>query len=355
MKIAIDVSPLQSGHKVRGVGFYLKHLKNALEKNYSEHTYCFFNDRAALPNDIDIIHYPYFDPFFVTLPLIKKYPTVVTVHDLTPLVFPEHFPAGIKGKLRWQIQKRNLQNIDMIIADSEASRQDIITIAKVQESKIAVAYLAAGDEFRHIELQKPLAKRIQDKYKLPDKFILYVGDVTWNKNLPNLIQAAAKSKILLVMVGKSLVQTDFDKSNPWNKDLVQVQMLVQNNPYVVRLGFVPTDDLVHLYNMATCFIMPSQYEGFGLPIIEAMQSGCPVITTKNGSLPEVAGDAALYTDGNTSDAIAERINQILNDDQMQKRLSVKGIARAKEFSWKKTASQTIKVYEKVIEKNKRQA
>lgn len=353
MKIAIDVSPLQTGHKVRGVGFYLKHLKSALEENFTQHEYFFFTEKRELHATVDIVHYPYFDPFFITLPLIKKYPTVVTVHDLTPLVFPEHFPAGLKGNVRWQIQRRNLQNVDMIIADSEASKKDIIKIANVQESKIAVAYLAAGNEFKQIEIQKLAADQLRGRYKLPDKFILYVGDVTWNKNLPNLIRAAEMVKVPLVMVGKSLVQSDFDKSNPWNKDLVEVQRLAQNNPYIIRLGFVPTNELVHLYNMAACFVMPSHYEGFGLPIIEAMQSGCPVITTRSGSLPEVAGDAALYTDGNTSDAIAERINKVYKDDQLQKRLSIKGIARAKEFSWKNTAHQTLKVYEKVIKSNNR--
>src|SRR3982751_6510623 len=106
MRIAIDVSPLESGHKVRGIGFYVSHLKRSLEKYFPNNIYDFFLDKVTVAPDV--FHYPYFDPFFITLPMVKKYKTVVTVHDLTPLVFSEHFPAGIKGKIKWQIQKRNL-------------------------------------------------------------------------------------------------------------------------------------------------------------------------------------------------------------------------------------------------------
>jgi glycosyltransferase involved in cell wall biosynthesis len=345
MRIALDISPLQTGHKVRGVGFYLKHLKDSLEKYYPNHDYLFFSRKEELTGKIDVVHYPYFDPFFISLPLKKRYPTVVTVHDLTPLVFPQHFPAGIKGKLRWQIQKQSLRNVDMVLADSEASRNDIIRIAGVSPSNVAVAYLAAGEHFRRIENREEKIKGIRKKFGLPEKFALYVGDVTWNKNLPNLIHAAIQAEIHLVMVGKSLVQADFDATNPWNRDLVEVQRLTKDEPLVKKLGFVDDEDLVTLYNAATVFVMPSHYEGFGLPIIEAMQSGCPVITTKNGSLPEVAGDAAVYIDGDSVDEIAKKIQDVCGDKKLQKELSVKGLERANQFSWKKTAEQTMKVYE----------
>src|SRR5260221_14616440 len=102
MKIAIDVSPLESGHKIRGVGFYLSYLKKALTDYFPENDYIFFKKNEPIDSSVDVVHYPYFDPFFLTLPFIKKHKTVVTVHDLTPLVFPKHFPAGLKGQLRWQ-------------------------------------------------------------------------------------------------------------------------------------------------------------------------------------------------------------------------------------------------------------
>src|SRR6266576_1073935 len=114
MRIAIDVSPLKSGHKVRGVGFYLTYLKKALLEFYPDNEYFFFEKGQEINKSVDVVHYPCFDPFFHTLPFFKKYKTVVTVHDLTPLVFPQHFPAGIKGTLQWQLQRLNLQKVDGI-------------------------------------------------------------------------------------------------------------------------------------------------------------------------------------------------------------------------------------------------
>src|SRR6266851_7463482 len=152
MKIAIDVSPLESGHKIRGVGFYLSYLKKALVQYFPENKYIFFKQGDAIDSSVEIVHYPYFDPFFLTLPFIKHHKTVVTVHDLTPLVFPEHFPAGIKGKLKWQIQRLNLQKIDGIITDSKASKKDIERIVSFSPEKITVAYLAAGDEFQRLKI-----------------------------------------------------------------------------------------------------------------------------------------------------------------------------------------------------------
>src|SRR5579872_7086795 len=105
MKIAIDISPLSSGHKVRGVGFYLQHLKDALMKYFPEHEYIWFEKPSEIPKDVDLVHYPYFDPFSLTLPFKRLQKTVVTVHDLTPLIFPEDFPSGFKGTLKWRLQR----------------------------------------------------------------------------------------------------------------------------------------------------------------------------------------------------------------------------------------------------------
>lgn len=347
MKIAIDVSPLQTGHKIRGVGFYLEYLKQSLVKYHPQHEYQFFTDSKELNSSIDLVHYPYFDPFFLTLPTLKKYKTVVTVHDLTPLIFPEHFPVGVKGSLRWQLQKMNLKKVDAILTDSESSKKDILRIIGVPAKKVSVSYLAAGDEFQKISDQRARIDAVRKKFALPEKFILYVGDVTWNKNLPNLIAAVQQKNLPLVMVGKSLVQKDFDKTNPWNRDLVEVQKLVQNDPSIFLLGFVSTEELVALYNCATVFVMPSLYEGFGLPVIEALQSGCPVVTTKGGSLPEVAEDAVYYVDEHSVESISKGLYEVYSNVTLQKELSQKGIKQAKKFSWKKTADQTLAVYQSI--------
>ena len=172
--------------------------------------------------------------------------------------------------------------------------------------------------------------------------------MTWNKNLPRLVKAAQKAEVPLVMVGKALINKDIDASNPWNKDIVAVQNLIKNDKSIICPGFVSTEELVLLYNMATVFIMPSLYEGFGLPIVEAMSCGCPVVTAKEGSLPEVAGEAAFYVDGYSIDAIANGIKEVFFNTNLQKQLSEKGLQQAKKFSWKKTAEQTVAVYDSVI-------
>lgn len=354
MNIAIDVSPLRSGnflkHRVRGTGFYLKNLKNSLEKYYPQNNYTFFSSGERLPQNVDLVHYPYFEPFFLSLPFKTKSKFIVTVHDLTPLVFPGNFPSGIKGKIKWNLQRLRLRKANAIITDSQSSKKDIVRLAQIPGNKINVIYLAAGEEFEVIRSSELQIKNLKNKYNLPDKFALYVGDVTWNKNLPALVEAAKISKIPLVLVGKAIAEKEFDRNNPWNQDLVRVKKMTSENANISVLGFVPQDDLVSLYNIATVFVMPSFYEGFGLPILEAMSCGCPVVVSKEGSIPEVAGDAAFYVDAYDVNSIAQGMEKVFKDAMLQKKLSRKGIAQSGKFSWKKTAEETMKVYKKVAQK-----
>lgn len=349
MKIAIDISPLQTGHKVRGAGFYLENLKRALIKYYPQNEYKFFTRGENLPENVDLVHFPYFEPFFLALPIYKKYLTAVTVHDLTPIVFKKHFPRGFKGELKWQMQRFALKRAEAIITDSNCSKKDIVKYIGVPAEKVFVVYLAAGEEFRKIERSEEKVNNLRKKYNLPERFVLYVGDVTWNKNLPRLIEAVKNIKVPLVMVGKALVSEDFDGKNPWNSDLVKVQELAKNDSIITRLGFIPTEDLVEIYNLATVFVMPSLYEGFGLPILEAMSCGCPVITTKEGSLGEVAGKAAYYVDGYSRESIENGIMKVFSDEKLRDELSKEGLKNIKKFSWKKTAEDTLTVYKNVIE------
>lgn len=343
MKIAIDVSPLQTGHKIRGVGFYLANLKNALLKYFPENNYVFFQRGEKLPKDVEVVHFPYFEPFFLALPIYKKFKTVVTVHDLTPIVFPNAFPRGIKGEIKWQMQKFSLRYADAIITDSKSSKKDIMKYTGVRENKIHVIYLAADEQFKKIETGDWVSE-IKKRYGLPERFLLYVGDVTWNKNLPRLIDAVKKTKIPLVMIGKSLVSEDYDKNNPWNADLNRVNELTKGDKNITKLGFVSAEELARIYNLATILVMPSLYEGFGLPILEAMASSCPVVTSREGSIPEIAGDAAFYVDAYDVESIASGIKKVFNDQELQKELSKKGLENVKKFSWKKTAEETIKAY-----------
>lgn len=350
MKVAIDLSPLKTGHylqhRVRGTGFYLYNLKSYLPKADDKNQFTFFDRSHKLVDKVDLIHIPYFEPFFITLPFFNRIKTVVTVHDLTPLIFPKNFPAGFRGNLKWKIQRNRLKKCNRIITDSFSSKKDIANIINYPEEKIDVVYLAAGQEFKKLEKGKWEAE-VRKKYSLPDKFILYVGDATWNKNLPRLIKAVKEVDIPLIMVGKALADVNFDKSNPWNSDLLAVSQLAEDKN-IIELGFISTDDLIAIYNLASLFIMPSLYEGFGLPILEAMACGCPVITSKEGSLPEVAGEAAFYVDPYNQEDIAQGIKKLFYDQELRKQLSIKGLEQSKKFSWEKTAKETINAYEKVF-------
>ncbi len=352
MTIGIDMSPLKSGHylqhRVRGTGFYLKNLRASLEKYYPENKYIDFDRGDALDKKIDLVHYPYFEPFFLTLPVFPKNKTVVTVHDLTPLVFPDNFKSGLKGNLKWQIQKIALRNASAIITDSGSSKNDIVKHTGIKSSKIHVVYLSAGEEFKKIQDSKLKIKNLKNKYRLPEKFALYVGDVTWNKNLPRLIEAIKKTKISLVMVGSALVEKNVDLSNPWNADLTEVLDLIDGDKRIIRLGFVSNEELVLLYNMATVFTMPSIYEGFGLPVLEAMSCGCSVVTSKEGSIPEIVGAAAMYVDAYSVESIAKGIRETINSQGLRASLSEKGLIQSRRFTWKKTAGETMRVYSQIV-------
>jgi|SRR3989344_3393661 len=353
MNIALDLSPIESkdsvNHRVRGTGFYTKNLKEALLKYFPENKYTFFTRGNKLPKNTDLVHYPYFEPFFLTLPIFPSFPFVVTVHDLTPLVFPKNFPKGIKGDIKWQLQKGRLKKARRVIADSLSSGKDIARYAGIEEDKIDVVYLASDEKFKKKELSKEEVYKLRKKYNLPENFALYVGDVTWNKNLPRLVEASVKAKIPLAMVGKALVDKDFDVLNPWNQDLLKVQNLCEKNKNIIRIGFVEEDDLVGLYNIASVFIMPSLYEGFGLPVLEAMSCGCPVITSKEGSLSEVAGDAVCYIDATNLKDIENSLRKVFYEKNLQEELSRKGLLQSKKFSWKKTTDFTVETYRKALE------
>lgn len=352
MKVGIDITPLEDKqHSVRGSGFYIQYLKESLQKYDQSNQYSFYVRKEGAPKVADVVHIPYFEPFFLTLPFEDAKRTVVTVHDLTPLVFPSHFPFGITGFLKWKIQRILLMGKSAVITDSKCSKKDIMRLTGISDQKIDVVPLAAGEQFRTIDLsEKNMKARISDlkkKYQIPENFALYVGDITWNKNVPRIVQACQRADITLVMIGKALADKAYDRSNPWNNDRVLVEQLIKNNRRVVVLGFVSADDLVLIYNLATTLVMPSLYEGFGLPVLEAMRCGCPVVTSREGSLEDVAGDAAYYVDAYDIDSIAEGVKNFFSDSDLRGKISIKGLAHSAKFNWRETVNQTIAVYEKV--------
>jgi glycosyltransferase involved in cell wall biosynthesis len=354
MKISIDTSPLKSGHQFRGIGIYTKRLIEALKKVDKKNEYLFINHQSSIiSHQIDLVHYPYFDLFFLTLPLKKPWPTVVTIHDVIPLVFPKKYPKGIKGWIKFQVQKFSLKSAQAVITDSENSKKDIVRYLGYPKDKIYVIPLAPGEEFKKLVINHPPAGEagwslvIKQKYQLPDAFVLYVGDVNWNKNVPGLIRAFKKIKksgFQLVLIGKAFE----DESLSETKKIIRLieQLNLSNRTKI--LGFVPDEDLVAIYNLATCYCQPSFYEGFCLPVLEAMACGTPVVCGKTSSLPEVVGEAGVFVNPEDDNDIAKGLKKVLENKAIYNRLRKKGFKRVKQYSWPKTARETINVYQKVL-------
>ena len=257
-------------------------------------------------------------------------PIVTTIHDLTFLKFPEeHLPYYIAAHKRHLFRAKKAQ---VVITVSQATKRDLINEGFATD-KIHVVYEAAGSMFKPVK-----AAVVKAKYQLTKPFILSVGTREPRKNIKRLIQAYTK-----------LFHPGVEYSNTPGCELAIVGKFgwgekTQVLPGIKLLGFVPDEDLAGLYSGAQAFVYPSLYEGFGLPVVEALSCGCPVVTSNVSSLPEIGGEAAIYVDPLSVAAITSGIKTALESTSKLRRL---GLEQAKKFSWENTARETLKIYEKV--------
>lgn len=279
----------------------------------------------------DITHYPAnFGP-------IARVPgLVVTVHDLGFLRNPDWFPADRAWYYRL-LAKRTLRQARRIIADSAATRDDLRDLLGVDPSLVDVVPLGVAPEFRPRDVGSVAAARV--RHRLPERYLLYVGTLEPRKNLVRLIEAfsavAAEIPDDLVIAGR-----DGWKHAP-------IREAAAASPHRDRIhfpGFLAHDDLAALLTGARAFVWPSLFEGFGLPVLEAMACGAPVLTSDTSSLPEVAGDAALPVNPADTAAIAGALRRLAEDDALCGALSAAGVARAAEFTWERTARETVRAY-----------
>lgn len=351
MKIAINTLPLKTGHKERGIGYYTRNLIEALKQDSSIEVSEF--TKVSELRGVDIVHYPWFDFFFRSLPLLKSIPTVVTIHDVIPLVFSKYYPVGLKGRINFELQKLSLRSCECIITDSKISKQDIVKYLKIEDKKISVIPLAASSKFKVLNHDTRLLY-IKRKYHLPDQFLLYVGDANWVKNLPfliegfrELIKSSTIKNTKLVLVGGVFLKNVENIDHQELKSLKLVNELIKRyslQESVLRPGQIDEDDLVVFYNLATVYVQPSLYEGFGLPLLQAFSCGVPVVSSDRGSLPEVGGGAAIYFDPTNLKQFTSIMLEVIESSSLRSKLARLGLKQALKFSWKKTADETKMIY-----------
>jgi glycosyltransferase involved in cell wall biosynthesis len=353
MVVKIQSLPAGSEGAARGVGFYTRSLVQALRRHVPGLTVLYHSSQSpagpeAETTTYDLVHYPFFDFFFHTLPAHHSVPAVATVHDLIPLLFPKRFPAGIKGRLNWWFQRRSLRRLDLIITDSQTSKRDLVRELGLDEKKIRVVYLAADPAFKRVADAKKLDE-VRQRYGLPDRFALYVGDLNWNKNPLGLAAVCRRLRIPLVVVGKAAKEMPADPSNVWNQERVAFIKAAGKSEQIFTPGFVAVEDLAAVYSLARVYLQLSFYEGFGLPVLEAMRCGCPVVAGETGSLPEIGGEAAIFVDPTDLDGTAAVIERVWRDEELRERMRTKGTERAAWYSWEKTAKETAAVYQEALE------
>jgi glycosyltransferase involved in cell wall biosynthesis len=363
VKIAIDISPTQNENAQRGVGFYtsrlVKALREELKTNPDYRNWTIDLVTSSSTQKYDLFHYPYFDPFFTTLPKREDTPIVVTVHDLIPIRYPKQYPAGLRGGLAWQIQKRNLKRADLLITDSHFSKYEIYDLAGYPVDQIYVTPLASDPIFlptpgvrkTHPKLRGLPAGDpsglIVNKYSLPNKFVLYVGDINWNKNIPALVTACQDLKYPLVIVGSAATRENVP-DHPWNQDLLWLQKKAKNSKLIHLTGFVSDQDLAKIYNLATLYCQPSIAEGFGLPLLEAMSSGCPTVYAHASSLIELSNYSGQYFHPDQKGSLKKALKKVWTSPSLQKELVKKGLDQAAQFDWQLTALQTLAVYKLLL-------
>jgi len=375
MHIAIDYTP--AVHQRAGIGRYTRGLVQALTRLDSENRYTLMvlgrtgaqfipstlpanfklrfipiSDRWAtvlwyrlnlpIPVELfsgqtDLFHGPSF-----TLPPSFT-PSLLTVHDLSFLRYPQGAHPGL---LAWLIKAvpRSLRRAHHVLADSESTRTDLIDLMHIAADRITVIGAGVEKRFQPVTEPETLA-RVQARYRLPDRFILSVSTLEPRKNLTGLIAAfnqMASPSALSSMADLHLVLAG---GKGWLYD--DIFAAAETSPLRERIhfaGYVVDDDLPALYSLATLFAFPSHYEGFGIPVLESMACGTPVICANNSSLPEIAGDAALLIEATDTEALADAMHQLVIDTSLREGLIQRGYEQARKFEWEEAARRLLDVY-----------
>lgn len=295
--------------------------------------------------NLDLMHFTHFNA-----PIFYARPSIVTIHDLTLSFFPGKKMTSWLPRLAYQLTlKKALTKAKKIIAVSEHTKKDLKQLFHILPEKIEVIYegVNAGFHKTGVEDQKTIQETLK-KYGIREPYLLYTGVWRSHKNLPKLIEAFHVIKNDYGFDG-SLVITG--RTDPlYEPELKQKTFSLRLENDTVFTGLVPDKELVLLYNGALAYVFPSLYEGFGLPLLEAMQCGVPVVAANSSSIPEICGENnAVFFDPHSSKDMAQKIYEVISQKSLRAKLIINGFERAKQFSWHKMAEETLKLYKKVFE------
>ncbi len=378
MKIAIDMRPLMAG-KISGVEVYMENMLKALFELDKENQYILWYNafkpakirlktdqpnvkwkRTRIPNKIlnlcqSLLRWPKVDkligekidilwvPDPRPAPVTADCKKVITFHDLSFVDFRHAF--NLKTRLWHKVlrPRKEAEEADHIIAVSQFTKEKLQDEYGIAPEKISVIYEAADPGIRPLPIPRSF-EIIQRKYKLPERYFLFLSTLEPRKNLAGVVEAFRKwreetrADVSLVLAGQ-------DFPGIFNR------VFIKSDPHIYRTGFVDEQDKGLLYQHAIAFLYPSFYEGFGLPILEAMQCGTPVVTSDCTAMPEVAGDAAMLINPNDPDQLKQALHKMYRDDIYRNQLIEKGYERVKRFSWNESSKKLLEVFDRVLIKD----
>ena len=365
MRIAFDGTTLRPART--GVGYYTEHLLHHLAKVSADDEIMVISNRpvdttSPLPPQVRIVTSPSRVPRIAWMqmvaprllrrlrvdvahftngmvPLAPSVPTVVTIHDMSLTMFPKYHPPR-RVLLNRPLVDLAARRAHAIITVSESAKRDIVRLYGSQAERIHVVHEAAAPSFRPVR-DDVLLDRVRQRYRLADRFILYVGTIEPRKNLPKLLEGFARRR----KSGQLPHQLVCAGPYGWlSRDIEDLIDRLQIDDAVRFTGYVPFDDLAALYSLAEMFVFPSLYEGFGLPVIEAMACGTPVVTGHVAALAEVGGGAVEQVARLDADSLGDVMVRLANDRRRRETLAALGLQRAQMFSWERAARETLKVY-----------
>jgi len=308
---------------------------------YSQIKWLSVQEQLLLPFLVKKINPDIFHATSFVVPRIKVCKNIITIHDLIHMIFPDQYNLLHRLYYRFIVGPA-VRAADQILTVSESSRKDIAKYFKVPLDKITATRLSAEENFK--PQSQEAIRGIRDQYRIGEReFILYVGNRKPHKNLPTLISAFGlfkkkyKNEYFLALSGEP------------DEELSRLSKDSGIEDQIIFLGKVKEDDLPAVYSTAEAFVCPSLYEGFGLPVLEAMACGAPVITSNISSLPEVIGDAGIMVDPYSAEDLAEKMREISVNTALAEEMREKGLQRAKLFTWEKCALQTLKVYTGIVD------